>query len=255
MTLEIVVVPCRTDNYAFLCREPESGRIAVVDAPEAAPILAAADSRGWRIDQILLTHHHLDHVEGVAEIRAATGARVVGAAADAHRLPPLDLEVEDGSHVSVGNESGAIVDAPGHTVGHIAYIFVDARAAFTGDSLMALGCGRVFEGTFPMMHETMSKFLELPEDMLVYSGHEYTEGNARFALAIDPGNADLERRAEEIRASRVAGEPTVPSLLGTEFRTNPFLRCHVPGLKSALGMESASDADVFEAIRRRKDRF
>ena len=255
MTLEIVVVPCRTDNYAYLCHEPEGGRTTVVDAPEAAPILEAARSRGWRIDQILLTHHHLDHVEGVAEIRSATAARVVGASADSRRLPPLDLAVEDGSSVAIGNESGAVIDVSGHTVGHVAYLFPDARAAFTGDSLMALGCGRVFEGTFPMMHETLSRFLGLPEDMRIYSGHEYTEGNARFAITVDPGNADLERRTEEILALRAEGRPTVPSLLGTEFRTNPFLRCHVPGVKSALGMEGASDADVFEAIRRRKDRF
>lgn len=255
MSLTIVTVPCLQDNYAYLARDEATGQTALIDAPEAAPILAALKERGWGLDLILITHHHGDHIDGVARIREETGARVVGAAADARRLPPLDLQVSEGDRVSIGETEGVVLDVSGHTVGHIAYHFPAAKAAFTADSLMALGCGRVFEGTMPMMWESLSKLAALPEDTQVYSGHEYTAANARFALTIEPGNDRLQARAQHIDETRAAGQPTVPVALGEELATNPFLRASQPALKQAIGMPDAPDAEVFAEVRTRKDNF
>lgn len=255
MTLDIVTIPCRSDNYAYLLHDGDSGDTAVVDVPEAAPILAELSERGWKLGQILITHHHGDHVEGVDEVKAATGAKVVGAKADAHRLPPLDTEVAEGDRVHVGAYDGDVIDVSGHTVGHIAFFFPEAKAAFTADSLMALGCGRVFEGTPEMMWNSLGKLAELPGDTMVYSGHEYTMTNARFALTIDPTNPSLNDRAHAVTAMRNEGKPTVPSSIAEERATNPFLRAGDRGIKSWLGMENASDAEVFAEIRARKDNF
>ncbi|WP_212524154.1 hydroxyacylglutathione hydrolase [Actibacterium sp. MT2.3-13A] len=255
MPLEIVTLPCLSDNYAYLLHDAVSGATAVVDVPEAAPIQAALSGRGWRLTDILITHHHWDHVDGVEDLRAATGARVVGAAADAHRLPPLDLAVADGDAVRVGGESGTVIDVSGHSVGHVAYHFPDSRAVFTADSLMALGCGRLFEGTPEMMWRSLSRLAALPADTLVYSGHEYTASNAKFARTIEPDNAALISRCDAIAAAREKGAPTVPALLSEELATNPFLRANLPEVKAALGMAHASDAEVFAEIRKRKDHF
>lgn len=255
MPLEIVTVPCLADNYAFLLHESASGATALVDAPEAGPVLAALKERGWALAEIFVTHHHHDHVGGIAEIVAATGARVTGAAADAHRLPPLDRAVAEGDSVTVGAGTGHVIDVSGHTVGHIAFHFPGAAAVFTGDSLMALGCGRLFEGSAPLMWESLQKLAVLPPETLVCSGHEYTASNARFALTIEPGNPALISRSEEIAAARAAGRPTVPSSLVAELATNPFLRANLPGVKAAIGMADAEDAEVFAEIRARKDRF
>lgn len=255
MPLEILTIPCLSDNYAFLAHDAQSGETALIDAPEAAPILAALAQKGWRLTQVLLTHHHWDHVEGLAEILAAHPARVTGAAADAHRLPPLDHQVSEGDSVSIGAESGRVIDVSGHTVGHIAYYFPDSHAVFTADSLMALGCGRVFEGTMPQMWDSLSKLATLPPETMVYSGHEYTQANGRFAETVDPDNAALQARIRDIAAARAAGRPTVPSTLALELSTNPFLRAADPGIRKTLGMENATDAEVFAEIRSRKDRF
>ena len=254
MAMEIVTVPCRSDNYAFLLRDG-SGSVALVDAPEAAPIKAALEERGWGLDQILLTHHHGDHVEGVPDLVSTYGAKVVGGKADAHRLPPLDDAVEEGDTVRVGEETGHVLDVSGHTVGHIAFHFPESAAAFTADSLMALGCGRVFEGTFDQMWGSLSKLAALPPETLICSGHEYTAANAKFALTIEPDNPALKARVADISERRAKGKPTVPSRLSTELETNPFLRAGDAGVKSLLGMDAASDADVFAEIRRRKDNF
>lgn len=253
MPLEIVTVPCLRDNYAFVARDPETGATACIDVPEAAPILAALKARGWGLDDILLTHHHPDHVDGVAELVAATGARVTGAAADAHRLPPLDHAVAPGDTVQVGSVAGKVLDVSGHTVGHVAFVF--PGAAFTADSLMALGCGRLFEGSAAQMWDSLQRLAALPPETLICSGHEYTAANARFALTIEPGNPRLVERAEAVRAARDAGRPTVPSTLADELATNPFLRAHLPEIKAALGLDTASDAEAFAEIRARKDRF
>jgi hydroxyacylglutathione hydrolase len=253
MTLEIVTIPCRQDNYAYLLRDDATGTVGLVDAPEAAPIRAALEARDWALSLILITHHHGDHVEGVEALRTATGAKVIGAAADAHRLPRLDRAVSPGDRVPLGAQEAVVLDASGHTLGHVAYHFADAKALFSADSLMVMGCGRVFEGTPAQMWDTLSRLAALPDDTRVYSGHEYTASNLRFAQTIDAGNPALLARAEAIHALRAAGRPTVPATLAEERATNPFLRVADPGLRASLGLSAASDAEVFAEIRRRKD--
>ncbi len=222
MTTEILTIPCRSDNYAFLMRDSETGTVALFDAPEAAPINAALVEKGWKLDKVFLTHHHPDHVEGLPELRELYDPVVIGATLDADRLPVLDVEVSEGDTVEVGNLRGTVFDVSGHTINHIAFYF--DGAVFTGDSLMALGCGRVFEGTMDMMWESLSKLASLPPETVVYSGHEYTEANGRFALTVEPENKDLHVRIADIAQSRAKGLPTVPSLLALELATNPFLR-------------------------------
>jgi len=255
MPLDLVTIPCRTDNYAYLIHDATTGATAVVDVPDAVPILAELTARGWRLDDILITHHHDDHIAGVGAVRAATGARVCGALADAHRLPPLDLALTEGDTVAIGAEVARVIDVPGHTIGHIAYHFPASGLVFTGDSLMAAGCGRLFEGTPEMMWASLSKLAALPADTQVYSGHEYTASNIRFALSLEPDNSALMLQSAEVEARRKAGRPTVPSSLSEELATNPFLRAGLPQIKAALGMTDASDAATFAEIRRRKDRF
>jgi hydroxyacylglutathione hydrolase len=253
MTFEIVTVPCLSDNYAYLVHK--NGRTALIDAPEAAPIAKALDARGWGLDEIWITHHHGDHVDGVRDLRERYGAKVLGNAADARRLPPLDTPVGDGDSFDFAGSAVRVIDVSGHTIGHIAFHIPDAAAVFTADSLMALGCGRVFEGTMEQMWASLSKLAALPPDTLIYSGHEYTAANARFAETIEPRNTALRQRIEMITAARERDEPTVPSQLSTELETNPFLRVGLDDVKWLLNMRGESDAAVFGAIRRRKDSF
>ncbi|SDW57940.1 hydroxyacylglutathione hydrolase [Roseicitreum antarcticum] len=255
MSLTLLTVPCLKDNYAYLIHDPETKATAVVDVPEAAPVLAALEDAGWRLSDILLTHHHHDHVGGVTEVQAATGARVIGAAADAHRLPPLSLELHPGDAVSVGAEAGVCLDVPGHTVGHLAFHFPQSALAFTGDSLMALGCGRLFEGTPAQMWESLTRLNALPGNTRICSGHDYTAANAAFALTIDPDNTALHDRSAGLDAAHAAGTPMAVCLLQLERDTNPFLRAGKTYIKRLMGLADASDAEVFAEIRARKDRF
>jgi len=251
----IVTIPCRADNYAFLLHDPSTGATACIDVPDAAPIEAALRDLGWQLSDILITHHHDDHVSGVDRLRSVTGAKVSGAAADAHRLPALDVALAPGDTLRVGALEGHVIDVSGHTVGHVAFHFPGAEAVFTADSLMALGCGRLFEGSAEQMWDSLSRLAALPPGTLVCSGHEYTAANLRFALTIEPTNSALARRATEIWASRGLSLPTVPSRLADELATNPFLRAGLPEMKENLDMNGARDADVFAEIRRRKDAF
>lgn len=255
MSLELVTIPCRTDNYAYLIHDDASGQTAVIDVPDATPILAALQARNWALSDILITHHHDDHISGVEELRAATGAMVLGAAADAHRLPPLDLALTEASTFSIGSEFARVIDVPGHTLGHIAFHFPQSGLAFTADSLMAGGCGRLFEGTPAQMWASLSKLAALPPETLICSGHEYTASNLRFAATLEPGNPQLISRIEWVATARREGRFTVPSRLSEELATNPFLRASLPQFKAAVGLSLADDVTVLTEIRARKDKF
>ena len=251
----LVTIACLTDNYAFLLRDNTTGDVALIDVPEAAPIAAELAALGWSLSQIWLTHHHPDHIQGVAELTAKHPAPLYGAAADAHRLPDLDVALTDGDSFTLGETPVQVIDVSGHTLGHIAFYAPSAKAAFTADSLMALGCGRLFEGTPDQMHASLSKMADWPDDTLICSGHEYTASNAKFALAVDPDNSALQSRTRDIYAARTKGRFTVPSLMGLERATNPFLRAHDADLRATIAMPDASDPEVFAEVRARKDRF
>ena len=253
MPLEIVTIPCLSDNYAYLVNGPDG--TCLIDAPEAGPIVDALDARGWTLGALMITHHHHDHVGGVAELRDRYGCHVIGPKAEEAKLPPLDMALEEGMNGGTGDAYTVPLSVPGHTAGHMAFHFPRAKAVFTADSLMALGCGRLFEGTPAMMWDSLQKFMAMPDDTLVYSGHEYTAANARFALTIEPDNAALQDRARDIEARRAAGQPTVPAALGLEKATNPFLRAGLQSVKQRLDMVGSPDVDVFAEIRRRKDAF
>ena len=254
-TLDIVRIPVLNDNYVWLMREPQSGAVAVVDPAVAAPVLAEAEKRRWKITHILNTHHHGDHVGGNREIKEATGCTIVGARRDRARIPGIDVEVDDGDRYRFGEAEAEVFFVPGHTSGHIAFAFRDQKALFCGDTLFALGCGRMFEGTPQQMWNSLARLRALPDDMRVYCAHEYTQSNARFAVTLETGNAQLLERARAIDAARGRGEPTVPSLLGEEKATNPFLRADVPAVQAAVGLAGKDPAAVFAEVRHRKDVF
>src|SRR5215207_8541812 len=222
MTSEIELFLCRSDNFGVLLHDPETGRTAAIDAPEAAPIEAALARRGWRLTEILVTHHHEDHVKGIQALKASSGCRVVAAKADAHRIPSVDDLVEPGVRVLVGTLEAEIIDTPGHTVGHVSYWFAREKLLFAADTLFSLGCGRVFAGTMADMWSSLRKLRELPDDNLLYCGHEYTLSNARFALGVDGSNEVLRRRAAEVEEQRSKHRFTLPVRLGDEKRENPF---------------------------------
>ena len=242
MTVTAQPVPILSDNYAWMLRDSGSGAVAIVDPADAKPIIAALEKAGGRLDLILLTHHHSDHIAGVDEVRARfAGAKVVGAAADAHRLPKLDQSVKEGDTVAFGNASVQVIDTPGHTRGQINYFIPDGEILLSGDTLFSLGCGRLIEGTAAEMFASLAKLAALPGGTKVCCGHEYTENNARFALSVDPDNAVLQARTEQARQQRAAGQPTVPSMMASELDANPFLR--------------APDVATFADLRAKKDRF
>jgi len=255
MPIEILTIPCLDDNYAYAVQDTASGDVAIIDAPEAAPILRAVSFKGWSLNQILLTHHHGDHIDGLDILHQAVEAPIIGAKADAHRLPALALGVEEGDAFSLGFQAVNVYDVSGHTKGHVAYHFPDGNALFSGDSLMVMGCGRLFEGDAQMMWATLSKLMELPPETRIYSGHEYTASNVKFALSIEPENQDLIERARQVSEARTKGDDTMGPTLALEMATNPFLRAHLPEMKAAVGLEGASDVEVFAEIRKRKDNF
>jgi hydroxyacylglutathione hydrolase len=249
------MIPVLSDNYVYLLHEPRQGVTAAVDPGEAGPVLEALRRRGRHLDLVLVTHHHGDHVGGLAEVKAATGCAVVGPRADAGRVAGLDRLVGEGDRFGLGAFEAHTLATPGHTRGHVSYWLPDAEALFCGDTLFALGCGRLLEGDAPTMWGSLQKLRDLPEATRAYCGHEYTASNARFARSVDPGNAELARRAEEVEALRSRGEPTLPTTIGLERRTNPFLRPEDQGIRAGLGLgPDAEDREVFAELRRRKDR-
>ena len=237
--LTIRTFPILSDNYAFLLTCSQTGAVAIVDPAEEAPCIAAIEANGGRLDLILLTHHHGDHIAAADPLRAKYGARIVGAAADAHRLPKLDQAVAEGDTVAVGAAQAVVLDTPGHTRGHIAYHFATDAALFCGDTLFALGCGRLLEGSPAEMFASLAKFAAMAPQTLVYCGHEYTESNARFALHADPHNAALQAYAARVTDLRAQGLATVPSRLSDEMAANPFLRA--PDVASLAELREAKN--------------
>ncbi len=253
MTLQVHQFPCLSDNYGFLLHDPDSGETACIDTPDAEEYLKQAKAKGWTITQIWNTHWHPDHAGGNEAIKAATGCTVVAPLLDAEKIAAVDRTVRDGDFVKLGEHSAWVIDVGGHTMGHIAYHLPDSHIAFVGDSLFALGCGRMFEGTAPQFWDSLSRLRRLPADTTLYCAHEYTQANAKFAQHADPDNAALQDYADEIDEKRAAGEWTVPFPLARELATNPFLRADDPAMQARWGGEQPYE--TFAALRAAKDSF
>ncbi len=252
--LEIVQFIARSDNFAVLLHDPESGATASIDAPDADPIIVALKERGWTLSHILVTHKHLDHIEGIPALREAYDCSVVGPAESAE-TGMYDRRVSDGDSFNWAGRRAAVMATPGHTLDHVSYWLPDDKLVFTADLIFSLGCGRVIEGDHAMMWNSIRKVRELPDETTLYCGHEYTLANAKFALTVDPDNQAVTKRLAEVGRLRVEGKPTLPTTLRREKAENPFLRADDPALMRQLGMEGADPADVFAAIRTRKDKF
>lgn len=255
MTAEIRVFPCLDDNIGVLIRDPGTGACAAVDAPDEGPILAALEETGWRLTDILVTHRHSDHVAGIPPLKERYGARVVAPRKSFASVPGADEAVGEGDRVRVGGLEAEVWDTPGHCSDHVSYWFATTGALFSGDALFTLGCGRVLEDTPEVLYRTLQRFAGLPDHALVYCGHDYTLSNARFALAAEPGNEALQARAREAEAAKAEGRLMVPSRLGEEKRTNPFMRAGEPALARAVDLEGAAPEEVFRALREWKNRF
>ena len=253
--LEIAQFPCLSDNYGFLLHDPDAGLTAAIDTPDADAIDAELGRRGWRLTHIFNTHHHSDHAGGNLRLKELHGCTVVGPRADAGRIPGIDVGVGDGDLVAFGQRRIEVCDTPGHTRGHVVYFVPEANAAFVGDTLFAMGCGRLFEGSPEQMWSSLQKILRWPDDTRLYCAHEYTLANARFAMTVEPDNAALVARVAEVESMREAGRPTVPTRLGIEKATNPFLRPSSPGLRAAVGLADADEVSVFARVRALKDSF
>jgi hydroxyacylglutathione hydrolase len=251
--LEIHQFPCLSDNYGVLIHDSQ-GQTAAIDAPDAKAVAAALKAKGWTLTHILTTHHHHDHTGGNLELKSATGCTIIGPRGEAAKVPGIDTQVGGGDTFRFGGHEVRVLDTPGHTAGHITYWLPQADTAFVGDTLFAMGCGRVIEGDAQMMWESLKKLIALPKETVVYCGHEYTQANARFALTIEPDNAALQKRAKEVDALRAAGKPTLPTRLDIELETNPFLRPHVAAIQQRLGLVGKPEWQVFGEIRERKNR-
>lgn len=255
MSLKVHQFMCRSDNFGVLLHDADSGETALVDAPEEAAIMAAIERTGWSPGLLLVTHHHGDHVEANLALKKRFGLTIVGPRAEAAKIPGLDQSVVEGETVSFAGRKVEVIETPGHTSGHISFHLPEESLAFTGDTLFAMGCGRLFEEGPSVMLASLKKLAALPPETVVHCGHEYTLSNARFALSVDPDNEALKKRAEKVEALRERNEPTLPTSIGEELATNPFLRCNDPAIRANLGMENASEEEVFAEIRKRKDNF
>jgi hydroxyacylglutathione hydrolase len=255
MPEQIFQFPCLTDNFGVLVHDPASGATVSIDAPEVAPVEAALAKTGWRLTDILVTHHHNDHTAGVGELKARHKCRVVAPRAEAQRIAHVDETVGEGDKVQVGGLQGNVIDTPGHTAGHISYFFPDEKLAFVGDTLFSIGCGRVIEGTPEMMWNSLLKLRALPDDTRFYCGHEYTAANIRFAKTIEPNNKALAVRAAEVAKLLAAGTATLPATIAAEKAANPFLRADDAEVANAVGLAGSPAWKVFAEIRERKNRF
>ncbi|HJZ21426.1 MAG TPA: hydroxyacylglutathione hydrolase [Bradyrhizobium sp.] len=254
MAAEIRLFPCLTDNFGYLIHDAASGATASIDAPEAGPIVATLQREGWKLTDILITHHHHDHVGGVSELKQKYGARVVAPHDKSAKIANVDLRVGEGDTVKVGGLKARVLETPGHTLDHISYVFDGEQALFAADTLFSIGCGRVFEGNYPMMWDSLLKLRALPDDFRLYCGHEYTAANVKFALTIEPDNAALQARAAEVTRLRAGGKPTIPVKLSDEKQANVFLRADVAAVAAAVGLAGKGAAEVFGELRERKNK-
>ncbi|RDE08812.1 hydroxyacylglutathione hydrolase [Pelagibacterium lacus] len=255
MPLEIAVFPARSDNFGYLVRDVASGRVASIDAPDAGAIIAELEKRGWVLTDLLITHHHADHTDGIGPLKAAYGAHAIGPKGDAGKIEGLDTLVDGGDAVMLGETRFAVIGVPGHTLGHIAFHAPADKVLFSADALFSLGVGRMFEGDYETMWAGLKRLKALDPQTLVYCGHEYTLANARFALSIDPDNPSLKARADEARRQIDRGEATIPARLADELAANPFLRADDLGMARRMGLEGAPASQVFGALRKAKDSF
>src|SRR5579871_1867615 len=252
MAAEIRLFPCLSDNFGYLIHDPATKATASIDAPEAGPIIAALDREGWTLTDILITHHH--HVGGVAELKQRYKCRVVAPHDKTTKIANADLRTGQGEVLKVGSLLARVLETPGHTLDHISYVFDNEKALFAADTLFSIGCGRVFEGNYPMMWDSLLKLRALPDDFRLYCGHEYTASNVKFALTVDGDNPALKTRADEVTKLRAENKPTIPSLLGEEKRANVFLRADDPAVAQKLHMKGAGAAEVFGELRERKNK-
>lgn len=245
----------REDNFAVLVHDLQTGATAAIDAPEAGPIMTVLKQRGWRLTDILVTHRHLDHVEGIMPLKEMYGCKVTAGNKAASEIPGLDMQVREGDTVKVGNLAFGVWETPGHCYDHISFTLPRSSAVFVGDTLFTMGCGRIIDSTAEALHKSLKRLGTLPDETTVYCGHEYTLSNARFALTVDPENRQLRTRAAEVEQLRAAGELTQPSTIGLEKATNPYLRVETPAIQRALGMEGADPVAITAELRRRKNSF
>jgi hydroxyacylglutathione hydrolase len=244
---------CRSDNYGVIVHDHRTGATASIDAPDAAAIEKELKRKGWQLTHILTTHHHGDHVEGNLALKELYGCRIIGPKREAEKIPGIDQQVSGGDAFQWAGRQVKVYGCPGHTAGHIAYYIPEDHSLFAGDTLFAMGCGRVFEGTMADMWGSLDQFRKLKPHTFVYCGHEYTEANAKFALSVEPGNRKLQQRAIVIHNQRAKGEMTCPTTIGEELDTNPFMRPDSAEIRKNLGMENATDAEVFAELRQRKN--
>lgn len=254
-SLEIYQFPCLSDNYGFLIHDANNGLTACIDTPEVTAIENALAVNNWTLTHILNTHHHWDHAGGNLELKEKTNCTIVGPRADADRIPGIDIQVGEGDIYQFGDYRATIHDTPGHTRGHIVYHFVDEHCAFVGDTLFAMGCGRLFEGTPEQMWNSLQKILQWPDDTRIYCAHEYTQNNGNFALTVEPENQDLIDRVNEVKRLRAEGQPTIPTTLLIEKKTNPFLRPLSKNLQNTIHMQNKMPVDIFTRVRHLKDQF
>lgn len=252
--LTFLQIPCLADNYAVIVHAPQSGETLLIDAPDAAAIQAALDQRGWRLSHLFVTHHHTDHTAGVVALKGKYGCSVTGPEGEADRIPLIDQAVSEKSALKFAGMDVRVIETPGHTLGHIAYVIPDAKVAFTGDTLFSLGCGRIFEGDAESMWGALQKLMALPGETQIYCGHEYTAANGRFASSVEPENEALQARIREVETLRGQGKPTLPTSLAAEKATNPFLRTNSAAIRARLGLQNAPDWQVFARLRELKNK-
>lgn len=253
--LEIHQFPCLSDNYGVLLRDADAGVVASIDAPDAEAVQAALKEKGWKLTHILVTHHHWDHTQGNEAVKSATECTIIGPKGEADKVPGIDTKVGEGDTFKFGNFDVEVSETPGHTAGHIVYHIPAAKAAFVGDTLFAMGCGRVIEGSMDQMWSGVEKVAKLPKDTVLYCGHEYTVANAEFAMSVEPGNEALQKRLADVKALRAAGKPTLPTTVAEELATNPFIRVDSAEIRANVGLPNGTDAEVFAQVRTRKNNF